>query len=58
LMLTQHISSSVPEPPFPNPRLQRVKASGRLGTYGAGGQKAFLARPEVAATKRTRPPWK
>jgi hypothetical protein len=58
-LLTQHISKQVPEPPSPNPQLQRVKASGRVGSYGGGGQKAFLARPEVAAnTKRSRPPWK
>jgi hypothetical protein len=57
-MLTQHIGSSIPEPPFPNPRLQRVKASGRVGSYG-GGQKAFLPRQqEVGTTKRSRPPWK
>ena len=61
-MLTQHIGSSIPEPPFPNPRLQRVKASGRVGSYGAGGQKAFLPREqgpmETTTTRRRRPPWK
>ena len=59
LMLTQHISRSVPEPPFPNPNLQRVKASGRVGTYGAGGRKQFVPRPEATAEKgRRRPQWK
>jgi hypothetical protein len=59
LLLTQHISRSVQEPPFPNPRLQKVGASGRVGTYGGGGQKAFLARPEAAAPKKAkRPSWK
>jgi hypothetical protein len=57
-LLSQHIGKQVPEPPFPNPRLQRVKASSRVGIYG-GGQKAFLDRREATATtKRTRPPWK
>jgi hypothetical protein len=56
-LLSQHIGKQVPEPPFPNPRLQRVKATSRVGTFG-GGQKAFLGRREATSTKRTRPPWK
>ena len=57
-LLTQYMSKRVPEPPFPNPRLQRVKASGRVGNYG-GGQKAFVPRrQEVTVTKRDRPSWK
>ena len=58
LMLTQHISKQVPEPPFANPSLQRVKASGRVGSYGAGGQKAFVARGQEVPAKRRRPSWK
>jgi hypothetical protein len=61
--LTQHISRSVPEPPFPDPRLQRVKASrGSVGAYG-GGQKALVpntqsALPKTPQSKRRRPSWK
>ena len=50
LMLTQHISKQVPEPPFPNPQLQRVKASGT--------GKLFIPRDRPLQTKRRRPAWK
>jgi hypothetical protein len=59
LMLTQHISKRVQEPPFPNPRLQRLGASGRVGTYRAGGRKQLAPREEATTEKRgKRPPWK